>query len=309
MSNRLVSWILFLVLCVIWGSSFLLMLIGLETLNPWQVAAIRLLAAGIVLLPFAWRVARKIPRDKVSYIILSGFLGSFFPAFLFCLAETRLDSSFAGTLNCLTPVFVILVGASFFELKVNPRQVAGILISFAGSILLFLSKSGKTGDLLYVGFIVLATFFYGLNVNMVSRRLSNIPSFEIAVLAFSFLTLPSLLILLGMGTHQLSLSTPGMARSLLASAALGIGGTTIASILFYALLKRAGGVFASTVTYGIPFVAIFWGWVYEEKVTLAVIGSLGVILLGILVTNSNEKPISRLMGGFRKRKKEGLIQP
>ena len=308
MSNRLVSWVLFVVLCIIWGSSFLLMLIGLESLSPWQVAAIRLLAAGLVLLPFAWRVARKIPREKVAYIILSGLLGSFFPAFLFCLAETKLDSSFAGTLNCLTPVFVLLVGASFFDLKVNRRQVAGILISFTGSILLFLAKSGQTGDLLYVGFIVLATFFYGLNVNMVSRRLSSIPSFDIAVLAFSFLALPSGVILLSLGTHQLSLQEPGMVRSLLASAALGIGGTTVASILFYALLKRAGGVFASTVTYGIPFVAIFWGWVYREKVTLAVVGSLAIILLGILVTNLNEKPIRKWMGLFRKQEKEKPTQ-
>ena len=160
MNNRVLSWLIFILLCLIWGSSFLLMLIGLERLNAWQVAAIRLFAAGIILLPFAIAVARRIPKDKVVYIILSGFLGSFFPAFLFCLAETRLDSSFAGSLNSLTPIFVILVGVLFFKLQVTAKQVAGILISFTGSICLFLSKSGKTGDLLYIGFIVLATFFY-----------------------------------------------------------------------------------------------------------------------------------------------------
>ncbi|MBK6828390.1 MAG: DMT family transporter [Chitinophagaceae bacterium] len=242
------------------GSSFLLMLIGLEKLNAWQVAAIRLFSAGVILLPFAWKVMQRIPKEKISYIILSGFLGSFFPAFLFCLAETKLDSSFAGTLNSLTPIFVLIVGASFFQLKVNSRQVLGILISFTGSILLFLSKSGKTGDLMYIGFIVLATFLYGLNVNMVSRKLKEVASFDIAVLAFSFLTIPSLVILLAFQTHQLNLSDSSTLWSVLASAGLGIAGTTVASILFYIFLKRAGGVFASTVTYGIPFVAIGWGW-------------------------------------------------
>lgn len=285
----MLSWVLYVVLCLIWGSSFLLMLIGLEKLNAWQVAAIRLLSAGVILLPFVWKVMQRIPKEKISFIILSGFLGSFFPAFLFCLAETKLDSSFAGTLNSLTPIFVLIVGASFFQLKVNQRQVLGILISFTGSILLFLSKSGKTGDLMYIGFIVLATFLYGLNVNMVSRKLKEVASFDIAVLAFSFLTIPSLIILLVFQTHQLNLSDNQTLWSVLASAGLGIAGTTVASILFYILLKRAGGVFASTVTYGIPFVAIGWGLVYKEKITLAVVLSLLLILLGILITNLKEK--------------------
>lgn len=293
----MLSWVLYGVLCLIWGSSFLLMLIGLEKLNAWQVAAIRLFSAGVILLPFAWKVMQRIPKEKISYIILSGFLGSFFPAFLFCLAETKLDSSFAGTLNSLTPIFVLIVGASFFQLKVNQRQVLGILISFTGSILLFLSKSGKTGDLMYIGFIVLATFLYGLNVNMVSRKLKEVASFDIAVLAFSFLTIPSLVILLTFQTHQLNLSDSQTLWSVLASAGLGIAGTTVASILFYILLKRAGGVFASTVTYGIPFVAIGWGLVYKEKITLAVLLSLLLILLGILITNLKEKKVVAKAGG------------
>ncbi|HRG81334.1 MAG TPA: DMT family transporter [Chitinophagaceae bacterium] len=297
MNNRMLSWILYGVLCLIWGSSFLLMLIGLEKLNAWQVAAIRLFSAGVILLPFAWKVMQRIPKEKISFIILSGFLGSFFPAFLFCLAETKLDSSFAGTLNSLTPIFVLIVGASFFQLKVNRRQVLGILISFTGSILLFLSKSGKTGDLMYIGFIVLATFLYGLNVNMVSRKLKEVASFDIAVLAFSFLTIPSLIILLVFQTHQLNLSDSQTLWSVLASAGLGIAGTTVASILFYILLKRAGGVFASTVTYGIPFVAIGWGLVYNEKITVAVVLSLLLILLGILITNLKEKKVVTKVGG------------
>lgn len=308
MNYRLLNWMLFTILCIIWGSSFLLMLIGLEHLNAWQVAAIRLFSGGIILIPFVPGVLRRVPREHLSYVILSGFLGSFFPAFLFCLAETKLDSSFAGTLNSLTPIFVVIVGASFFKLKVSQKQVVGILISFTGSILLFLAKSGKTGDLLYIGFVVLATFFYGLNVNMISRKLSGVGSFDIAVLAFSFLTIPCLIILLAFNTQQLVFSDTGILWSFAASAILGILGTTVASILFYILLKRAGGIFASTVTYGIPFVAIGWGLVYKEKITPAVIGSLLLILLGILITNGNQKPARWLTGLFKKSKEAGITQ-
>lgn len=308
-NQAIVKWGLFILLSFIWGSSFLLMLIGLENLNAWQVAAMRLFSAGIVMLPFAWSAMRNIPKEKIVYTILSGLLGSFFPAFLFCLAETKLDSSFAGTLNSLTPVFVLLTGTLFFSLKVNTQQVTGILVSFTGSILLFMAKGGKTGDLLYIGFIILATFFYGLNVNMVGKKLKTVPSFNIAVIAFSFLSIPSLIILLAFGTHTLDFGNSGVLKSTWASALLGIAGTSAASVLFYVLLKRAGGVFASTVTYGIPFIAIFWGWVYHEKITIAVIGSLLLILLGIFITNLNNKPISKLTGLFKKDYKESDITP
>ncbi len=303
-NHVLIKWGLFILLSFIWGSSFLLMLIGLEQLNAWQVAALRLFSAGIIMFPFVWSVLKKIPNEKIVYIILTGLLGSFFPAFLFCLAETRLDSSFTGTLNSLTPIFVILVGIFFFNLKVKWQQVIGILISFAGSICLFMAKSGKTGDLLYVGFIILGTFFYGLNVNMIGKKLQKIPSFDIGVLAFSFLSIPSLIILLALGTHHLNFNDWHVIYSVGASVVLGILGTTVASVLFYVLLKKAGGVFASTVTYGIPFIAIFWGWIYHEKITVAVILSLLIILAGIFITNANEKPIRWLTGLIKKDKTE-----
>ena len=302
----LVKWGLFVLLSFIWGSSFLLMLIGLEKLNPWQVAALRLFSSGIITLPFAWSTLKKVPKEKTGYILLAGLLGSFFPAFLFCLAETRLDSSFAGTLNSLTPIFVILVGIFFFRLKIKMQQVIGILISFTGSICLFMIKSGKTGDLVYVGFIVLATILYGLNVNMVGKKLRDISSFDIGVLSFSFLSVPSLIILLGFGTQHLNFHDQHIIYSVGASALLGIIGTTIASILFYVLIKKAGGVFASTVTYGIPFFAMFWGWVYHEKITIPVILSLLVILLGIFITNATKRSFWWL---FKKGEAENITPP
>jgi drug/metabolite transporter (DMT)-like permease len=305
-NHALVKWGLFVLLSFIWGSSFLLMLIGLEKLNPWQVAALRLFSSGIITLPFALSTLKKVPKEKTGYIILAGLLGSFFPAFLFCLAETRLDSSFAGTLNSLTPIFVILVGIFFFRLKIKTQQVIGILISFTGSICLFMIKSGKTGDLVYVGFIVLATFLYGLNVNMIGKKLRDISSFDIGVLSFSFLSVPSLVILLGFGTQHLDFHDQHIIYSVGASALLGIIGTTIASILFYVLIKKAGGIFASTVTYGIPFFAMFWGWVYHEKITIPVILSLLVILLGIFITNATKRSFGWL---FKKGEAENITPP
>ena len=106
-SDRLLNWIIFILLAFIWGSSFILMKEGMKQLTAYQVAAIRMATAGIVMLPWAVRLMKELPRDKIGYVILSGLLGSFFPAFLFCIAETRIDSSLAGILNALTPISVI----------------------------------------------------------------------------------------------------------------------------------------------------------------------------------------------------------
>jgi drug/metabolite transporter (DMT)-like permease len=89
---------------------------GMQVLSPYQVASIRLLSAGLVLVPFAAKALRLIPSNKKWLVILSGLLGSFFPAYLFCIAETKIDSALAGILNALTPLFVVLTTRNLLAL-------------------------------------------------------------------------------------------------------------------------------------------------------------------------------------------------
>ena len=106
---------LFIALSFIWGSSFILMKEGLKALTAYQVAALRIGSAGLVLLPVAFRQLKVIPPGKLGYIILSGLLGSFIPAFLYCIAETKIDSSLAAFLNALTPISTIVIGVLFLK--------------------------------------------------------------------------------------------------------------------------------------------------------------------------------------------------
>src|SRR5918993_1975993 len=140
-------------------------------LSSYQVASLRIIAAGVVLLPVAVRQIRNIPRSKLLLVFLSGTLGSLIPAYLFCIAEEVIDSSLAGTLNCLTPIFVIITGVMFFKMRPPVQKLLGILIAFAGSFLLLLSK-GQINDgkhLLHVSLVIFATVLYGFNVNLVSK--------------------------------------------------------------------------------------------------------------------------------------------
>src|ERR1041385_6353914 len=128
--------IIFIALCIIWGSSFILMKEGIAHLSAYQVATIRILSAGVVLLPVAIQQWKNIPGSKLGYVFLSGFLGSFFPAYLFCLAEIKIDSSLAGFLNSLTPIFTIFTGLLFFNQVFQLHKLIGVLIALGGMLVL-----------------------------------------------------------------------------------------------------------------------------------------------------------------------------
>ncbi|TWI83610.1 EamA-like transporter family protein [Lacibacter cauensis] len=287
MQPKLFNWLLFLLLCFIWGSSFILMKEGLRQLSAYEVAAIRMLSAGLVLLPFAVRSFQRMQKKDLGLLVLTGILGSFIPAILFCVAETQIDSALAGMLNALTPFFVILIGAVFFQSKVAVQKIVGVFIGFSGMLLLFLSqKSGATSsNIFFAVLIVIATLSYGLNVNMTNRYLKHVGSLDIAAIAFVSLIPASLAVLLYNGFTQHQLADSAVIRSVAAASVLGIFGTAIASILFYMLLKRAGTLFSTMVTYGIPFVAVGWGLLVGETVGLMQMAGLVVILSGVYITN------------------------
>ncbi|MEO7313517.1 MAG: DMT family transporter [Chitinophagaceae bacterium] len=298
MPNKLINWVIFILLCLIWGSSFVLMKIGLydtkglPLLNPYQVAAIRILSAGLVLIPFLVAHWKKIPFKLAGYIILSGLMGSFIPAFLFCIAETKIDSTLAGTLNALTPIFVILAGLFMYGHKVASNKIWGIALGFGGSVLLFVTtKHDNLGDLAFVGFAVLATVLYGINVNMVQQKLKGVSSTIIVAFAFSALIIPCTIILWYTGFFSLPLAGTVYQKAVGASCVLGVFGTAFASVIFYVLMRRGGVVFASLVTYGIPFVALGWGWVYGEMVIMSQIICLLIILGGVYLANLDFRKI------------------
>jgi drug/metabolite transporter (DMT)-like permease len=288
--NKIVSWSIFILLSLIWGSAFIIMKKSAEDLNGWQIASIRIFAAGLVFLPFALFHARSVPLRKYPFIILTGLLGNLFPAYLFAIAiENKVNSSLAGILNSLTPLFVIIIGILFFRSKIEGRKIAGVLIGFMGLLILSLSKGGVSMDNFgYLLLILLATFFYGINVNIVSHYLKDVDPIKMATLSLAFMCVPA-------GFELWRHDVPSMIRydeaarwSVIAIALLGVVGSAIATAFFYILIKRAGGLFASLVTYAIPVVAIFWGMLAGEIVTLVQVACLTLILGGVYLANKKD---------------------
>jgi len=289
--SKFINWLLFLALSIIWGSSFILMKHSKEELSAPQIAALRIFTAGVIFLPLAVFHIAKIPRKKILIIILSGVTGNLLPAFLFASAIARnIDSSLAAILNSLTPIFVVLIALVIFRDKIKTQKIIGVLIGFAGLTLLFLLWKGVSFEnFKYALLILLATVLYGVNVNVVGHFLKEIPSLYIATISLSFMIIPTTWVLWQENFLQLSFNESTVQWAIVEAAILGIVGSAIASALFYILIKRAGGVFASLVTYGVPFIGILWGILDGEKITIKQVACLGIILFGVYLANLPDK--------------------
>ncbi len=287
-NERIVSWGIFIVLCIIWGSSFILMKAAKDELTWEQIASLRIFSAGIVMLPFAIFYLSKIPAKKIPLVILSAICGNLFPAYLFAGAIAKnIDSSIAGILNSLTPICVVLTGIFFFRTRIERRKIVGVIIGFVGLTLLTLvSKQGITFDNLeYTLWIFLATILYGFNINIVSHYLKEVNPIHLATTSISFMLIPTGIVLAQQKFLELPFDDNDILLAVVNSVMLGIAGTAIATALFYVLVKKAGGLFASLVTYGVPFIALTWGFIFGEQITILQIGCLGIILLGVYLAN------------------------
>jgi len=287
-NDKLVSWGIFVLLCIIWGSSFILMKASKNELTWAQIASLRIFSAGIVMLPFAFFHFSRIPLKKIPLVIISAICGNLLPAYLFAGAIAKnIDSGLAGILNSLTPICVVVTGILFFRSKIENKKIFGVIIGFAGLALLTLAaeKGISFENTEYTLWILLATILYGFNINIVGNYLKDINPIHLAVVSLAFMIIPTGIVLWQGDFLQLPFDDDATLLAVINSIMLGIAGTAIATALFYVLVKKAGGLFASLVTYGIPFVAVTWGFIFGENITLLQIGCLGIILSGVYLAN------------------------
>jgi drug/metabolite transporter (DMT)-like permease len=263
---------------------------GLKALSPLQVASLRIMSSGIIMSPLLWKAFKRIPQEKYLLVAVSGLLGNLLPAFLYCYAQTRVSSSMAGSLNALTPIFMLITGFLFFQQKTSGPKILGIFISFSGTLLLYASHHGFGWDSAsgYNFLIVLATLSYGLNINFVNKYLKGVESVDIATMGLFFISVPSGMLLFSTGFSSMEITGEPLMKAIGFTILLGISGTALASVLYYMLIKRAGPVFSSMVTYGIPVVAILWGLLLGEQIFGMQVLGLIMVLAGVfMVTRWN----------------------
>jgi len=267
-------YLLLLLLAVIWGSSFILMKVGLfgwegatdePVLNGMQLGLLRIFLAGLVLVPLALKHGRGHSSATWAALAVNGFIGSLVPAILFAWAQMRMPSAVAGMLNALSPLWTLVLAVGLFGTVVKRKQVFGLMLGFVGAIGLMSLKDAE-GAVHWesAGMLVLATACYGLSINVVRNRLMHLPAVGISALALSMTALPSGLGFLMAGGMGALIGHPAAVESFGAVVALAWLGTAAALVLFNGLIQRTSALFASSVTYVIPLVALFWGWLDGE---------------------------------------------
>lgn len=278
------KWILLIVLTLIWGSSFILIKKGLEHFDPYQVGALRVLIAGVLLSPLAIIHRKKFPKKRIKWLVLAAFSGNFIPMFLFPIAETQISSSVAGIINSMMPIFVIIVGGLFWKSATTGRQILGVSISFSGACLLMLGSQGETGIKFFpILLLLIATFLYAISMTTVKAKLNDISSQVLSGFVFFYvLFLPSLLALISTGFFGEFKGTSSEFLGLGYVSLLSIFGTGLAMLLNYRLLKISSPLFASTVTLLMPIVAVLWGVLDGERLT-AIQFTGGLIIIGGLI--------------------------
>ncbi len=284
------AWILLVLVALTWGTSFILIKKSLITFSVTEVAAGRLFLASLFFVPLMMASRRQIPLDRFPYLLVSSLTGFVIPAFLFALAGTKLNSSLSGMLNSLSPLFTLVIGVLFFAQPRRPVQIIGILLGLVGSSFLIFSNGAGALNIAnpYALLILLATVLYGININTISRHLSHLPSLAMTSWTFAFTGPISFIILLFTDFFPKITTAENLQPSLILLA-LGVVGSGGASVMFNRIVQLASGLFAASVTYLIPIVAISWGIFDGERISFQQYLGMGIILTGIYLVNRRER--------------------
>lgn len=293
MSKKAISWIILIVLSLVWGSSFMLMKQGLRAFTSDEVAGLRITIASAFMLPFLISHYKIDLKKNLLGLLLMGVFGNLIPAFLFTKAETQISSSLTGMLNALTPMFTIIIGMIAFNHKITKNQIIGVLIGFVGAIALVAlgdNENDQTKNMMYSLLVAAATLCYAISVNGIKAYLGHVNSLTATVWSFTLIGPVAAIYLFGF-TDVVAHATqhPEGMRSLGFVSILAIVGSALSVVVYNTLIKMSGTVFAASCTYLIPIVAIGWGLFDGEVINLIQLLAVIVIIGGIWMINSSGK--------------------
>lgn len=288
---KLNKWFYLIALSLIWGSSFILIKKALVGLEASQLGSLRIIFSSIFIFLIAWRNIFSIRKIEWKWITISAFLGSFFPAFLFAFAEKEIDSSVASIINSIVPLNTLILGMIIFKIESTKRQIIGVLVGFFGTYLLISSglKLNPDQNYNYAGLVILCSFLYALNVNIIKKYLQHLSALTITVGHFTAIILPAVLVFLFSDFELSSLEKDEVKTSIFYVFILALFGTALAKIIFNKLIKISSPVFASSVTYSMLIVSIFWGIVDGEKLSIYQLIATLIIVFGVILTNKKVK--------------------
>ena len=286
------KWLYLFLLSLIWGSSYILIKRGLVGLSHIELGSARIVISTVFLLVLGFNSLSGLSRYHWKWLIITGFLGSFFHSFFFAFAQLHIDSSVAAILNSLTPIFTVLVGITLFATRMLARQYFGVVLGFVGSLGLVWggAQINPNQPICYVLLIISASMCYAINIHFLKHKLSAVSPMAMTLGNFIAILHPALIMLFFSDFFSFQkLQNPEVITSLGYVATLAFFGTAIAKVMFNRFVKISSTVFVSSVTYTLPIVALFWGTLDGEKISSYQLLSTVVILVVVSLAHKKNK--------------------
>ena len=290
MNNQQRKWLFLILLSLVWGSSFILMKKALLGVTPIQLGALRMIFSAVFLLLVGFKSLKKIKKKHWLYIVYTAIAGTFIPGFLFAFAIENIDSAIVSILNSFTPFNTLIIGALLFGFTFKKSQLVGIFIGLIGTLILILKGAAVNPNQNYwfALLIIIASMGYALNANMIKKNLSDLDALAIVSGNFVLLLIPAIVILACTDFFTEFKMDEAGTSSLGYIVILSVVGTGIAKTIYNKLVQISTPIFSSSVTYLIPIVAIFWGFLDGESLQFVqVVGGL-IILSGVYLVNKSK---------------------
>jgi len=272
---------------MIWGSSFILIKKSLLGFTPIQVGGLRILFASLLLFLIGFKSLKTLEKADWKWVVIAGLCSSFFPPFFFALAQTEISSGITSILNSVAPLFTTLVGIALFGLALKGRQILGVFIGLLGTVVLIAvgMENNVNQNYWYSFFIIFSALGYAFNINIIKKHLSHLSPLAVTTASFGVAFFPALILLIYSGVFSHFVDSAAMQQAVWYLLALALLGTALANILFNKLIKLSSPVFAASVTYLIPLVAVLWGFLDGERISMVqLLGGL-IILFGVWLVN------------------------
>ena len=289
MSSTRAAWLIFALLGVCWGTSYLFIKIGIETLTPFTLIAGRLAVGAAVLGVVLFAAREPLPRDRRVYghLVMMAILNIAIPFSLITFGEQSIDSALAAILNASVPLFTIIIASLvLFDEPITVNRLVGLLVGFGGVVVLTSRSFGDgmsgslPGELAMIG----SSISYAAG-NVYARH--NVRGLRPMVQAFFQVFFALIIVAILAFTFERPLSLDWTGRSIFAVVWLGLLGSSIAYLCFFWLLARWGSTRSSMVAYLLPVVGIVAGFlVLNETIDARVLLGTALVVGGVALVNS-----------------------
>ncbi len=278
-NKKYLKWGLLIGSSLIWGTAFLWTKKSLVGLTPFESSAGRIFTAGLFFLFLGLKNFIRLPKKYYIRFLINGLLGTTIPIIMFSIAQTRMDSGITAVFNSITPLFVAMIAFFFMKYPVRKKQWFGIFLGWVATIALLLisSETHPNQNYLFAAFVFVASLSYGFDMNLLKKWYKDLDVFTFTSGIFIMLFPLALFFLIFSGFFEKITVSETARISAYYVFLVGFTGSLVAKLMFNKLIQIESPVFASTVTYLIPLIAVGVGILDGEKI------HIGQILTGLVL--------------------------